>query len=67
MIEPQVEVLLEALERFEAIRRKFARMGEKLVDLSYANPYGGIQEAARAALREALESERLLSLQYAPF
>jgi aspartate aminotransferase len=67
VIEPQVEVLLEALERFEAIRRKFARMGEKLVDLSYANPYGGIQEAARAVLREALESERLLSLQYAPF
>jgi aspartate aminotransferase len=67
VIERELEVLLEPLERFETVRRKAARMGDRLADLSYANPYGGIQEAARAALREALESERLLSLQYAPF
>lgn len=67
MITPALEALLEPLERFEQIRRRATRLGERLADLSYANPYAGAQEAARAALREALEEERLLDLQYAPF
>ncbi len=67
MISPELQDLLEPLERFESIRRKVARLGDRLVDLSYANPYGGIQEQAKAVLREVLDSERLLDLQYSPF
>ena len=67
MITPELETLLEPLERFESIRRRAARLGNRLADLSYANPYEGARQAARAALREALEEERLLDLQYSPF
>lgn len=67
MLTSDLEQLLEPLERFEALRRKMVRTGDRLVDLSYANPYGGIQETARAVLRRALEEERSLSLQYSPF
>src|SRR3546814_8227364 len=67
MIPPPILSLLEPLETFEAIRRKSARLGERLCDLSYANPYQGAQEGALAALRDALEERRLLGLQYSPF
>jgi aspartate aminotransferase len=67
MIPTELEQLLEPLERFEAIRRRAVRKGEQLCDLSYANPYGGVQETARTAIREALEDDRLLTLQYSPF
>lgn len=67
MISAELERLLEPLERFEAIRRKVVRMGDRLCDLSYANPYGGAQAEAKAALRDALEDGRALGLQYAPF
>jgi aspartate aminotransferase len=67
MIGWELEELLEPLERFESIRRRAVRLGDRLADLSYANPYAGVRDAARAALREALEDERLLDLQYAPF
>lgn len=67
MVPAPILSLLEPLERFEAIRRKAARLGDRLCDLSYANPYQGAQEAALAALREALDERRLLGLQYAPF
>jgi aspartate aminotransferase len=67
MITPELQELLEPLERFESIRRRAARLGGRLTDLSYANPYEGVREAARGALREALEDERTLDLQYAPF
>ena len=67
MIPPPILSLLEPLETFEAIRRKAARLGERLCDLSYANPYRGAQEGALAALRDALEERRLLGLQYSPF
>ena len=43
------------------------RLGDRLADLSYANPYGGIQEAGQAILRETLDTDRLLDLQYSPF
>ncbi len=43
------------------------RLGDRLCDLSYANPYEGTQERARAVLRAALDEERLLDLQYTPF
>jgi aspartate aminotransferase len=67
MIEPDLASLLEPLERFEDLRRKASRLGDRLADLSYANPYAGAQGAARAAIAEALEDERLLDLQYSPF
>jgi aspartate aminotransferase len=67
MIDPDVASLLEPLERFERLRRKASRLGDRLADLSYANPYAGAQGAARAAIAEALEDERLLDLQYSPF
>jgi aspartate aminotransferase len=67
MIEADVASLLEPLERFEHIRRRASRLGSRLADLSYANPYPGAQSAARAAIAEALEEERLLDLQYSPF
>ena len=67
MISSELQDLLEPLERFESTRRKVARLGNRLADLSYANPYAGIQEQARAVLRETLDTDRLLDLQYSPF
>jgi aspartate aminotransferase len=67
VIAPELRNLLEPLERFESIRRKSARLGSRIADLSYANPYSGIQDQAKAILRETLDEERLLDLQYSPF
>jgi aspartate aminotransferase len=67
MIPAELEVLLEPLERFEGIRRKATRLGGRLADLSYANPYEGVHESVRSVLKETLEEERLLDLQYSPF
>jgi aspartate aminotransferase len=67
MIAPELERLLQPLERFESIRRRVVRLGDRLCDLSYANPYAGAQQAVRAAIRSSLDDERLLDLQYAPF
>src|SRR3546814_12162595 len=67
MLPPPILSLLEPRETFEAIRRKSARLGERVCDLSYANHYQGAQEGALAALRDALEERRLLGLQYSPF
>jgi len=67
MIPVELEALLAPLERFEEIRRRAARLGDRLADLSYANPYEGVHEAVRSVLKETLEDERLLDLQYSPF
>ena len=67
MISPELASLLEPLEHFEAIRRRAARLGGRLSDLSYANPYDGARASAREALMLALTDERELDLQYAPF
>jgi aspartate aminotransferase len=67
MITPDLQALLEPLERFESIRRRAVRLGDRLCDLSYANPYAGAQQQARDAIRSALDDERLLDLQYTPF
>jgi aspartate aminotransferase len=61
VITPEIEAL------FEAIRRRVARLGDRIADLSYANPYAGVKAEARATLRAALDDERLLDLQYSPF
>ena len=67
MIEADLASQLAPLERFERIRRRASRLGNRLADLSYANPYPGAQGAARAAIADALKAERLLDLQYSPF
>jgi aspartate aminotransferase len=67
MISPPLQGLLQPLEDFEEIRRRAARLGDRLCDLSYANPYEGVQQSTREALRRGLDGERLLDLQYSPF
>jgi len=67
MIAPALETLLQPLEEFEEIRRRAARLGDRLCDLSYANSYEGVQQSTREAMRRALDGERLLDLQYSPY
>ncbi len=67
MIPSVLERLLQPLEEFEEIRRRAARLGDRLCDLSYANPYEGVEQSTREAMRRALDRERLLDLQYSPF
>ena len=67
MIPPVLQALLQPLEEFEEIRRGAVRLGDRLCDLSYANPYEGVQQSTRQVLRRALDGERLLDLQYSPF
>src|SRR3954471_3125036 len=67
MIPPALQTLIQPLEEFEEIRRRAVRLGDRLCDLSYANPYEGVQQSTRQALRRALDGERLLDLQYSPF
>jgi aspartate aminotransferase len=67
MISLGIEGLLRPLEEFEAIRRRAVRLGDRLCDLSYANPYEGVSRSTRDVLQRVLERERLLDLQYSPF
>ncbi|HEY9507712.1 MAG TPA: aminotransferase class I/II-fold pyridoxal phosphate-dependent enzyme [Gemmatimonadales bacterium] len=67
MIPATLEALVRPLEEFEAIRRRAVRLGDRLCDLSYANPYEGVVTSVREVLRRALDRERLLDLQYTPF
>lgn len=67
MIPPVLEALLRPLEEFEAIRRRAVRLGDRLCDLSYANPYEGVAQSTREVLRRVVDRERLLDLQYSPF
>jgi aspartate aminotransferase len=66
-IPADIQELLRPLEEFEALRRKAVRLGDRLCDLSYANPYQGAQEGAIEAIGNALHDQRLLGLQYTPF
>ena len=67
MISAEITSLLEPLERFESIRRRATRLGGRVSDLSYANPYEGARASARQAIMLTLTDERALDLQYAPF
>jgi aspartate aminotransferase len=67
MIPSTIQTLLEPLERYEEIRRRVVRLGDRLCDLSYANPYEGLGATTRAVLKGALSDERTLDLQYSPF
>jgi aspartate aminotransferase len=63
-----IERYLSIQERFEALRQgAMLKVGRNLCDLSYANPYDGPPVQAIQAIRESLDSERTLSLQYTPY
>lgn len=64
----ELERLLSPQERFEELRRRaLLRKGPALCDLAYANPYDGPDPQVVEAIREALDSERALDLQYTPY
>jgi aspartate aminotransferase len=64
----ELDRLLSLQERFEDMRRSaLLRKGGALCDLAYANPYDGPDPVVIAAIRDALDSERALDLQYTPY
>lgn len=67
MIDPAIARWLEPLERYEAMRKKFVRLGERVVDLAYPNPRGALREDVRAVLERALSTDRTLDFQYTPY
>ncbi|MEU6696851.1 aminotransferase class I/II-fold pyridoxal phosphate-dependent enzyme [Pseudonocardia sp. NPDC046786] len=67
MIDDELDRLLGPLERFETVRRRVARLGNRACDLSYANFAGGVEPDALGVLRRALDDDRALGMQYAPF
>jgi aspartate aminotransferase len=67
MIPDHLEPLLRPLEDFETVRRRAVRFGDRLCDLSYANPYEGVEQSTREVLGRAITRERLLDLQYSPY
>jgi hypothetical protein len=67
VIPDSYDEMLVSLERFEEIRRRVVRLGPRLCDLAYANPYSGVEDEVRGAIRHALDADRALDLQYTPF
>lgn len=64
----ELDRLLALQERFEEVRRDaLRRNGRALCDLAYANAYDGPDPDVVAAIREALDSDRVLDLQYTPY
>jgi aspartate aminotransferase len=67
MIPERLARLLDPQERFDARQARAARLGSRLVDLSYANFDGPLDPRVRAVLEEALAIDRSLAFQYTPF
>lgn len=65
MSRPALERFARPLERFEAIRRQAMRLGDRVCDLSYANPQPGVSQAVKDAIRGALE-DPAAGFQYSP-
>lgn len=64
----ELDRLLSLQERFEQLRRDtLLRKGRGLCDLAYANAYDGPDPAVLTAIREALDGDRGLDLQYTPY
>jgi hypothetical protein len=64
----ELDGLLSLQERFEQLRRDaLLHKGRGLCDLAYANSYDGPDPHVVAAIREALDSDRALDLQYTPY
>jgi aspartate aminotransferase len=67
-IEDELAHLLELQERFERLRREAVlRNGHGVHDLAYANAHDGPDPVVLAAIRDALDSDRALDLQYTPY
>jgi aspartate aminotransferase len=65
---PELDQLLSVQERFERLRRTaLLHKGRNLCDLAYANAYDGPDPYVVSAIREALDSDRALDLQYTPY
>ncbi|MDB4963603.1 MAG: hypothetical protein JWP01_3602 [Myxococcales bacterium] len=67
-LDAELDRLLSLQERFEQLRREvLLQKGKALCDLAYANSYDGPDPAVLTAIREALDSDRALDLQYTPY
>jgi aspartate aminotransferase len=63
-----IEHYLSGQERFDRLHRATRlRVGKRLCDLSYANSYDGPPTEVRRAIRECLDRDRTLDLQYTPY
>jgi aspartate aminotransferase len=68
LLKAEIGQYLSNQERFEDLRQKISlRAGRNLCDLSYANSYDGPSDAVRQVLRDCLERDRTLDLQYTPY
>lgn len=64
----EIELYLSNQERFDRLRqRTVLRAGKRLCDLSYANSYDGPCSAVRRSIRDCLDRDRTLDLQYTPY
>ena len=67
-LKAEIEQYLTTQERFEDLRQRTSlRAGRHLCDLSYANSYDGPPPEVRKALRDCLDNQRTLDLQYTPY
>lgn len=67
-LQPKLEAHLEAQERFEEIRARYAlRAGTRLSDLAYANFWDRPPEGVIDALKKTLDVDHRLHLQYTPY
>jgi aspartate aminotransferase len=65
---PQLDRLLAAQERCDQLRlATLRRQPRDLCDLAYANAYGGPPGFVIDAIKESLEADRELDLQYTPY
>lgn len=68
LLKAEIEHYLSNQERFDDLRQKTSlRAGRNLCDLSYANSYDGPSHDVRRILRDCLEREKTLDLQYTPY
>ena len=67
-IQPDAANLLSEQERLDQLRQQAVqRHGARLCDLAYANPFDGPPVEVLQAMHNALNSRRLLTLQYTPY
>lgn len=64
----ELESLLAPQDRLDAlVAATFRRFGRRVVDLSYANAYGGPDPEVRLALEQAVREKAALAFQYSPY
>jgi len=68
MISESIATLLEPQECFDALSLEARRrLGPALCDLAYPNAYDGVPAFVRDAIRQSLDEDRELDLQYTPY